>query len=372
MIVACPYCATRFTLDEARLAGANPMLKCSRCRHVFPAPSPKKQAPASPKGAAAAQESLPLPFEESGWKDEAPSVAGDDLTISEPEERYTLGADGPADDLVLPAHPAAEPDATLRDERPSARRAAAASRPPAPAGAPVAAAGVGAAGDEDGAGGEGESDADDAAADTLVHDAAPQPASPRGASRRRSARGTRRREDESGKVWVLGVFLAVVLASYAMLTRALFASPNLCDHWLSRVPLLGSMGSEHLLSRKVALSEVAGSYQRLRDGKQVFIISGKAVNTAPVALHGVQIAGKLFDSEGHEVDQKVIYCGNVISAKMLKDLTPPGISILQSLRPTKGFTIEPGESSTFVIVFMDPPPQAVEFGTQVAAAQRHT
>ena len=55
---------------------------------------------------------------------------------------------------------------------------------------------------------------------------------------------------------------------------------------------------------------------------------------------------------------------------MLKDLTPREVSILQKLSPPKRFTIEPGESSTFVIVFMDPPRQAVEFSTQVIAAQR--
>jgi predicted Zn finger-like uncharacterized protein len=371
MIVTCPYCATRFTLDATRLAGSNPMLKCSRCRHVFPAPAPKKHDPAPPKTSAPTAESLTLPFDEPAWKDEPPPAAGDDLTIPEPEEGYTLGSAGPADELVVPATAAPEPGTTpLRGARQPARPAppgAPPLRPPAPL--------------ADEAGARDEDDADDVmevdtdegeAGETLSQDAAPRrAASGRGASRRGNARGARTRDNERGKVWALAIFLGAVLACYGMLTRALFASPQLCDRLLSRVPLLSSLGDEHLLTRKVALSEVVGSYQRLKDGKQVFTISGKAVNTAPVALHGVQIAGKLFDSEGHELDQKVIFCGNVISAKMLKDLTPPGVSILQNLRPAKGFTIEPGESSTFVIVFMEPPQRAVEFGTQVVAAQRH-
>ena len=64
------------------------------------------------------------------------------------------------------------------------------------------------------------------------------------------------------------------------------------------MPLVGTLGDDRLLTRKVALSEVTGSYQRIKDGKEVFVISGKALNTAPVALHGVQIAGKLFDNDG--------------------------------------------------------------------------
>ena len=110
--------------------------------------------------------------------------------------------------------------------------------------------------------------------------------------------------------------------------------------------------------------------QRIKDGKDVFVISGKAVNTARTALHSVQITGKLLDATGKELEQKTIYCGNVISTKLLKDLSPREVSVLQTLNPPKRFMIEPGESSTFVIVFMDPPRAATEFSTQVVAAQR--
>jgi hypothetical protein len=113
-----------------------------------------------------------------------------------------------------------------------------------------------------------------------------------------------------------------------------------------------------------------GGYQRIKDGKAVFVITGKAMNTAPVALHGVQIAGKLFDDAGRGLDEKTIHCGNVISTKVLKDLTRRELSVLQTLSPPSKFMIEPGESSTFVIVFMDPPRSAATFTTQVVAAHR--
>jgi hypothetical protein len=170
----------------------------------------------------------------------------------------------------------------------------------------------------------------------------------------------------------LFVFLAFVVAGYGVLTRALFASPLLFDRTVGRLPFIGRVGDDRLLARKVALSEVAGSYQRIKDGKEVFVITGKALNTSPVALHGVQIDGALYNNAGKAVDEKTIYCGNVISAKVLKDLTPRELSILQKLNPPKRFMIEPGESATFVIVFMDPPREAVEFSTQVVGAQRQT
>ena len=150
----------------------------------------------------------------------------------------------------------------------------------------------------------------------------------------------------------------------------MLANPPLTDRLVGQLPIVGTLGDERLLVRKIALSEVTGAYQRIRDGKTVFVISGRAVNTATVPLHGVQIAGKLIGSDGGLLDQKVISCGNVISAKVLKDLTPQEVSILQKLNPPQHFTIGPGESSTFVIVFMDPPDAAAEFVTQAVAARR--
>ncbi len=260
---------------------------------------------------------MSLPFEDNEWKAEAEEDKR--FELPELEESYTLGSE----DQVGEAAPA--PAARVR-------QTAAPPRPPAPF---------------------------------------------RTATKRKPAADWRRTEDdapprhrERGKVRAIIVFLAIVVAGYAVLTRALFASPALCDRWLDRLPLIGTLGDERLLTRKVALSDVVGTYQRIKDGKEVFVITGKALNTAPMALRGVQLSGKLYDRTAEAVDQKTIYCGNVISAKVLKDLTPNELSILQKLNPPQRFMIEPGESSTFVIVFMDPPRDVVEFSANVVAAQR--
>src|SRR5262249_16992374 len=95
MIVNCPYCSTRYEVDAARLASPNPMLKCSRCRHIFPAPSSKKRAASPPAAAAKAKQAdganLSLPFDEPGWKDEAEAPAADSFDESEPDEGFVLG-----------------------------------------------------------------------------------------------------------------------------------------------------------------------------------------------------------------------------------------------------------------------------------------
>lgn len=302
------------------------MLKCSRCRHVFPAPSSKRPSGARPAAVReqppVAHESLTLPFEDNEWKAEAEELPGP-FELPELEESFTLGVQEQLDESI--AAPVAEQ---------TARR---------PAAAPVRA-----------------------------------PSPPRAAARRKSETATAGRTHdndaprhrERGKVRAILVFLAIVVAGYAILTRAFFASPILCDRLLDRLPLIGTLGDDRLLTRKVALSDVVGNYQRIKDGKEVFVITGKALNTAPMALRLVQISGKLYDKDDQAVEQKTIYCGNVISAKVLKDLTPSELSILQKLSPPPSFMIEPGESSTFVIVFMDPPRDVVEFSTNVVAAQR--
>ncbi len=335
MIIQCPYCATSYELDPARLAGKNPMLKCSRCRHVFAAPSAKKRAARVPaateKPTPDPEPNLTLPFEEPRWKPEA-EPAPSDLKITEPEDDFTLGVDGEPDALAIPEEPVEEAPALNIEHRVGDTR-------------------------------------DEEAEEEITEDDAPEvEAVEEEEVVRRPVRKARQRQ-QSGTIVPVLVFLALVTTAYAAVARALFASPALCDRMVGRIPLIGRLGDDRLLTRKVALSDVVGSYQRIKDGKDVFVITGKALNTAPVALHSIQISGKLYGGGGQALDEKVIYCGNVISAKVLKDLTPRELSILQKLSPPKRFMIEPGESSTFVIVFMDPPRDTAEFSAQVVAAQ---
>lgn len=277
-------------------------------------PAPPAAAIAPP----AADKNLTLPFfDEPGWTDHAKGAELEDLDVSEPEEEFILGVEQTSEELTLPD------DAPDHDTTPLKRTAA----------APMSA------------------DEEETEMDWSDEESEAEP--PR----------------ESNLVVPLLVFAGSVVAIYFVIASALVSSPALRNRFLGRLPVIGSLGSDRLMIRKVALSDVVGNYQRIKDGKEVFVVAGKALNTATVALHSVQIAGRLYGREGRPLDEKVIYCGNVISAKVLKDLTPRELSVLQKLNPTKRFMIEPGESSTFVVVFMEPPRGAVEFTVQVVGAQ---
>ena len=322
VIVHCPYCETKFRLDDARLSTAQ-RLKCSNCNRSFPPSSAAKQSvPPPAKPSVAPGQTLTLPFD----KDNAKETAAEEKELSPPE-----------------TEPEPEEEAYEISESPEQFTLGVVTDTPKPP-----------------------------AAQLRLEKTAKRSAKPRAKSPREEPMPTLKRDPtrDRGKVRAIFVVLAVTVTVYGLLTQALFASPNLTDQFLQRVPLVGTLGVDRLMSRKVALSEVTGNYHNIKDGKQVFVISGKALNTAPVALRAVQIAGKLYDGNGQVIEQKIIFCGNVISAKVLKDLTPRELSILQTLNPPKHFVIQPGESSTFVIVFLDPPQGSVEFSAQVVAAQR--
>lgn len=328
MIIQCPYCTTSYQLEPARLTGKSPMLKCSRCDRIFPAPAAKaKNRPAPASSAAedtapAADKNLTLPFHQAAWKEEETPAGSEDLKIAEPEEeQFTLGDEDKSEEFTLPEEmPEPDAPALMKPGAPHPR------------------------------------EEDDESETSWSDD--------------ETAEAPRRRE--SSPVAPLLVFAGIVVAAYFVFASALLSSPALRSRVLGRLPFIGSLGADRLMTRKVALSDVVGNYQRIKDGKEVFVITGKALNTAPVGLHSVQIAGRLYANDGRALDEKVIYCGNVISAKVLRDLTPRELSVLQKLNPPKRFTIEPGESSTFVIVFMDPPRGAAEFAVRVAAAQHQT
>lgn len=92
MVVECPACGTRFSLDEGRITGATAKVRCSQCRQVFrinragqvvepppaspteapPSLEPPEEAPVPPPSAAVPP---PLPPEEAAAREEAAGQA---------------------------------------------------------------------------------------------------------------------------------------------------------------------------------------------------------------------------------------------------------------------------------------------------------
>ncbi|MBI1818510.1 MAG: zinc-ribbon domain-containing protein [Deltaproteobacteria bacterium] len=355
MVIQCPYCATRFQLDDTKLTAAHPMLKCSRCRHIFPGPSTSTTPPQPPPKPSVVDtpENLSFTFSEQPAKE--PSAPARDLTIDEPEPEFELGTDAAPStrhrETASPtSHSFAEEE---EDEAPAVTRSANES--------------LDISRDDDLDFNEPErpttriareelEEDEQAAAD--VSDEFDEPfeeerVMPRGIS-----------------VRPVVIFLGLVVAAYAVIAWTLRANVVLADSLFHKLPFISSLTEDRLLNRKLVLSDVTGGYQRIKDGQTVFVITGRALNNATVTVRNVQIVGRLYSRDDAQLDEKSIFCGNVISMKILKSLTQREVSILEDLKPPKRFGIAPGEESIFVIVFMQPPNGVTEFSSQVVAAQR--
>ena len=340
MIVQCPYCGTRYQLDDERFNAPNPMLKCSRCRHVFPAPSAKKPASAKAKKTTPPEdESLTLPFEKESWKepDDSPverlrapvGAAGADE--EDAQEGFVLGTGEEIDDALADDNQGETEDIEVGEQLVRA-----------------------------------DEPREEALPDLTFaeEDEPPDLTFGDDDDSRPSAPPNRERFVVRGVL----ICLALIVAAYGLLTHSLFTDPALAKRVLGPLPVIGTLASDRLLAGDITLVGVKGEFRRIKDGKEVFVVTGEALSAAPTILHNVEIRGRLLGAGGEVVAEKTIYCGNVVSAKILNELTPGEVSLLQKVAPPKEFGIKPGASAAFVIVFMDPPKTAVELSAQVVGA----
>jgi predicted Zn finger-like uncharacterized protein len=315
MIIECPHCLTRFRLDPAQLSDSRSMLKCARCRHVFPAPGQTPPARPRPKSPAREEKNLSFTFDDDDeWR--APELAPEDV----PEEQFLLNVpEGEADAAPAPARPARP--APLR-----ARRDA-----------------VDLVRDDD------EFEDEPGAADEDED----QPMRQGGSISLRS----------------VFVFLVLVVCAYGALTWTLLDDPDWAGRLTRTLPVIGKEVRERTVGQEIALIEVQGRYERTKEGKLVFLITGKAVNHSAESLRGVQIVSKLYDASQRALDEQVIACGNPMEAK-IGDLSVHQVAILRGIKPPPDFGLQPGGQCPFVAIFLEVPATVGTFSTEVGRAQR--
>jgi predicted Zn finger-like uncharacterized protein len=317
MIIECPHCLTRFRLDPKDLTDSRSMLKCTRCRRVFPAPG--QPPPARARTAPPARErNLSFSFDDDDeWR--APELTPEHL----PEDQLLLNVPEGGDEAGA-APPAARPAGAL-------------STP--------AAAGAGA----DLLRYDDELDPDD------------EPAAEDGARRRGGGISVR----------PVFVFLVLVVCAYGALTWTLLDDPDWAERLTRTLPMIGREVRERAVGQDVSLIGVQGRYQRTKEGRLVFVITGKAVNHSGESLRGVQIVSKLYGPADRTLDEQIIACGNPMEAR-IGDLSIHQVAILRGIKPPPEFSVQPGGQCPFVGIFLEPSSSVAAFSTEVARAQRQT
>ena len=113
----------------------------------------------------------------------------------------------------------------------------------------------------------------------------------------------------------------------------------------------------------ISLEKVRGYYLETAQKNKIFVIEGQAVNRWNESRSFIRVKGTLLDSKGTKVKEKVVYCGNILSEKDLKEL--PGENIEKSLSSQFGesfanVNIPSRKSVPFMIVFTDLSPAKAE------------
>jgi predicted Zn finger-like uncharacterized protein len=162
----------------------------------------------------------------------------------------------------------------------------------------------------------------------------------------------------------------VLLLLFGFLTALDWVRPETSERMVRAIPWIGPavLKSNHL-KNGVALQSLRAGAQIIQGNREVFVVTGVAQNRNPVVIREVRVAGQIYNLEGKEMEQQMIWIGNAISPRIIRGMTVQDISDLQRLKPLKTFEIPPGDSIPFTIVFIKSTKGIKNFSCEVLAAE---
>ena len=160
----------------------------------------------------------------------------------------------------------------------------------------------------------------------------------------------------------------VVTLAYAVLSIYLYTHRGRVTDLIAGLPVRGSnVAGAPLDPADIQLTDVHGQYLRVQGDRLVFVISGTAVNNAPVPVGAIQIEGRV---TGAGEQRQLVFAG--AAPRSVEDLSEQEIELLQTLEPPPDWRLLPGEDGDFLVAFVNPPSTLREFSTQVVAARRRS
>jgi len=113
----------------------------------------------------------------------------------------------------------------------------------------------------------------------------------------------------------------------------------------------------------ILLEKVKGYYLESNSLNKIFVIEGEAVNQGKDSRSFIKVKGALLNSRGNKVQEREVYCGNILSEKDLKEMSRGAIE--KSLSSQFGISfsnvnILPSKGVPFMIVFPDLPPEGAQ------------
>jgi predicted Zn finger-like uncharacterized protein len=167
----------------------------------------------------------------------------------------------------------------------------------------------------------------------------------------------------------LGLF-ALIVVGFGAMTFLLGISPSLSRELLARIPVIGAeFTPAPPRDSVVSLSQVHAEYRLLGGHRRALIVSGQAENRGAEPLHTIQVGVSLVDGQQHPLLSQTVFCGELVSPKIVSQMTPHELQFFQKLAPPKNFALKSGDSSPFFVMFIDPPPNVTNFQVSVLKAE---
>jgi predicted Zn finger-like uncharacterized protein len=189
--------------------------------------------------------------------------------------------------------------------------------------------------------------------DDVLDDEAPSP--------RRRAIGTAP-QSTARFATIAGLGVALV---YGVISIYLHTHPTEARALFGRIPLIGDeMRETRLHPGLIQLADVRGEFVRVHGDRLVFVISGTAINNAPVPVAGIQVQGRVLGAEDR---RQVVYCG--AAPQDISELGTREIELLQTLKPSGDWLLRPGEQDRFLVAFVEPALPLAEFLAEVVAVR---
>jgi len=338
MLVQCPKCKTKYRVSDDVVKDALPAFRCSRCKHTFelemreiPEPVVREEKLADASAAENAQErelSFTFPPPKEPVRDEETFSDAPAAKADASMDRETLQDSW---SISIPETKSEKPFVISPDESLEVQIGSASEqRPneniePRASGSPLQ-------------------------STSNIYDMEPH------------------REQRASIAPFLTLFILFIV-SFAFATAYHEVHPQASEGIVKNIPLLGAsvLKNDHL-RRRVLLQSLQANYQTIQGNREVFVVSGVAVNENPVVIREVRIAGQVYNQEGKEIEQQTIWVGNAISPKIVRGMSAQDISDLQRLKPLKTFEIPPGDSVPFTIVFLKQNKEARNFSCEIVSA----
>jgi predicted Zn finger-like uncharacterized protein len=117
-----------------------------------------------------------------------------------------------------------------------------------------------------------------------------------------------------------------------------------------------SLGLADSSPGQITLENLRGYYSENVHLKWIFVVEGQAVNQWNESRSFIKVKGTLLDARSKKVEEKIVFCGNILGEKELREMTRD--SIQKSLSSQFGVSfsnvnIPPRKAVPFMIVFTD-------------------